>query len=66
MEEKKKPRKRRSLAGKFGGLLIIFGIIIFTCAWWVPDNKVNSAFYIIGFITVILGVVAPAALSRLD
>ena len=66
MADKRKTIKKGSRAGKLGTLLIIYGIVIFTCAWWVPDDKNNSAFYIIGFITVLVGIAAPALLSSKD
>lgn len=50
-------------AGTMGTILIIWGIIIFTSAWWVPDDKSDTAAYIIGFITVLLGIAAPAFLA---
>jgi uncharacterized membrane protein YiaA len=45
-------------------ILIIFGIIIFTSSWWLPDDKVkNGGLYIYGFITVLLGIVVKVTLS---
>lgn len=51
-------------AGTMGTILIIWGIIIFTSAWWVPESKGDTASYIIGFITVLLGIAAPAFLAQ--
>ena len=35
---------------------ILFGIIIFTSAWWLSGSQQETAFYIFGFITVLLGI----------
>ncbi len=51
-------------AGTMGTILIIYGIIIFTSAWWVPKGKEDTAAYVIGFITVLMGIAAPAFLSN--
>lgn len=61
-----KSRGRRSRGGTLGTILIIFGIIIFTSAWWVPQGSEDTAAYIIGFITVLIGIGAPAFLSPRD
>jgi len=37
---------------------IIFGIVIFTSAWWLsPEQLSGTALYIFGFITVLMGIV---------
>ncbi len=35
---------------------ILFGIVIFTSAWWLSSDQEKTAFYIFGFITVLLGI----------
>ena len=35
---------------------IIFGIIIFTSAWWLSDSQKTTALYIFGFVTVLIGI----------
>ena len=57
---------KRNRAGTMGTILIIYGIVIFTSAWWVPEDNKDTAVYIIGFITVLLGIAAPAFLSPRD
>jgi len=42
---------------------IIFGIIIFTSAWWLPEGSRQTGLYVYGFITVLLGVVTAVLLT---
>ncbi len=35
---------------------IIFGVIIFTSAWWLTSDQRVTALYIFGFVTVLLGI----------
>ena len=43
---------------------IIFGIVIFTSAWWLSaDQAKGTAMYVFGFITVLLGIVTWVFLS---
>ena len=43
---------------------IIFGIVIFTSAWWLSADQANgTAMYVFGFITVLLGIVTWVFLS---
>ena len=35
---------------------ILFGIVIFTSAWWLSSGQEVTALYIFGFITVLLGI----------
>lgn len=53
----------KNRAGILGTVLIIYGIVIFTSAWWVPDGNSDTAAYVFGFITVLLGIAIPAFLS---
>ncbi len=42
---------------------IIFGIVIFTSAWWLPEGSRQTGFYVFGFITVLLGIVTAVLLT---
>jgi hypothetical protein len=42
---------------------IIFGIIIFTSAWWLSYDQHQTALYIFGFITVLMGIVTGVLLT---
>ncbi|MBE0428565.1 MAG: hypothetical protein IBX61_01680 [Thermoleophilia bacterium] len=42
---------------------IIFGIVIFSAAWWVPEESRQTAFYIFGFITVLIGILSAVMLA---
>lgn len=42
---------------------IIFGIIIFTSAWWLPEGSRQTGFYVFGFVTVLLGIVTAVMLT---
>lgn len=43
---------------------IIFGIVIFSSAWWLSaDQAKGSALYIFGFLTVLLGIATGIFLS---
>lgn len=42
---------------------IIFGIIIFTSAWWLPEGSRQTGLYVFGFITVLLGIITAVVLT---
>lgn len=42
---------------------IIFGIIIFTSAWWLSHDQHQTALYIFGFITVLMGIATGVLLT---
>ena len=42
---------------------IILGIIIFTSAWWVASSQYQSALYIFGFVTVLIGIATATLLT---
>lgn len=42
---------------------IIFGIVIFTSAWWLPEGSRQTGLYVFGFITVLLGIVTAVLLT---
>jgi hypothetical protein len=42
---------------------IVFGIVIFTSAWWVSKEQYQSALYIFGFATVLLGIATAVLLT---
>ncbi len=70
-DEKRREKRRRrssgrSRAGTFGTILIVYGIIVFTSAWWVPQGNEDTAAYIFGFIIVLIGIAAPAVLASRD
>ena len=54
--------KKRDFSSTVAGAQVIFGIIIFTSAWWVGDSY-RTAFYIYGFFTVILGIITSISLT---
>ncbi len=48
---------KRDRATIMAAVQIIFGIIIFTSAWWLSAEQAKgTALYIFGFITVLLGI----------
>ncbi|RJQ45679.1 MAG: hypothetical protein C4534_04045 [Gaiellales bacterium] len=54
-ESGKRRSKKRDFSSIMAGVQVVFGITIFTSAWWVGDTN-NSALYIFGFVTVLLGI----------
>lgn len=42
---------------------IIFGIVIFTSAWWLPNDSRQTGLYVFGFLTVLLGVMIAVLLT---
>lgn len=42
---------------------IIFGIVIFTSAWWLPESSRETALYVFGFVTVLIGIVTAIMLT---
>lgn len=42
---------------------IIFGIVIFTSAWWLPEGSRQTGLYVFGFVTVLLGIVTAVMLT---
>lgn len=55
-------QRKRSFSSIMAGAQVIFGIIIFTSAWWIGD-RYQTALYIYGFITVLTGIVTSLALT---
>jgi len=52
------PDSKYDRATVLAAVQIIFGIVIFTSAWWLSaDQAKDSALYIFGFMTVLLGIV---------
>jgi hypothetical protein len=50
---------KRDRATIMAAVQIIFGIVIFSSAWWLsPDQAKGTALYIFGFITVLLGIIS--------
>lgn len=61
--EGQRPGKQRQDRGTImAAAQIIFGIVMFTSAWWVGDNY-QTALYIFGFITVLLGIITSVLLT---
>lgn len=54
--------KRRDFSSTMAGVQVILGIVIFTSAWW-AGGSYKTAFYIYGFITVLMGIVTSLALT---
>ncbi len=55
---------KRDRATIMAAAQIIFGIVIFTSAWWLtPEQAGGTALYIFGFITVLLGIATGIFLS---
>lgn len=42
---------------------VIFGIIIFTSAWWIPEGSRQTGLYVFGFVTVLLGIATAILLT---
>lgn len=42
---------------------IIYGIVIFTSAWWLPEGSRQTGFFVFGFVTVLLGVLTAVMLT---
>lgn len=54
--------KKRDLSFTLAAIQVVFGIIIFTSAWWLGESY-KTALYVYGFITVLLGIVTSLALT---
>jgi hypothetical protein len=56
-------KSKQDRASIMAAAQIIFGIVIFSGAWWIPDDSRDAGFYIFGFITVLLGIATAVMLS---
>ncbi|MHB1390298.1 MAG: hypothetical protein ACYCXF_03555 [Thermoleophilia bacterium] len=60
MDSGKTPQDRANI---MAAVQIIFGIVIFTSAWWLPEGSRQTGFYVFGFVTVLLGIVTAVMLT---
>lgn len=42
---------------------VIFGIVIFTSVWWLDLYQYDTALYIYGFVTVLMGIATATLLT---
>lgn len=42
---------------------VIFGIVIFTSSWWLSHEQHETALYVFGFVTVLLGIATATLLT---
>ncbi|MEK7817133.1 MAG: hypothetical protein AAB281_02645 [Actinomycetota bacterium] len=42
---------------------VIFGVVIFTSAWWLSHDQHETALYIYGFVTVLMGIAIATLLT---
>lgn len=42
---------------------VLFGIVIFTSAWWLNHDQHETALYVYGFVTVLIGIATATLLT---
>jgi uncharacterized membrane protein HdeD (DUF308 family) len=65
MEQKKMDKGKRTNdpATLLAATQIVFGIVIFTSAWWLPEESRQTSLYVFGFLTVLMGILTAVLLS---
>lgn len=56
-------KTRQDRANIMAAVQIIFGIVIFTSAWWLPEGSRQTGLYVFGFVTVLLGIITAVMLT---
>ncbi|MHB0866358.1 MAG: hypothetical protein ACYC6B_01140 [Thermoleophilia bacterium] len=56
-------KTRQDRSNIMAAVQIIFGIVIFTSAWWLPEGSRQTGLYVFGFVTVLLGIITAVMLT---